>query len=181
MPRSAPAPRTSVCGADQSGSRDSFLSFAEKGHVSRGYIGVSLRDVDPDLPRSLGLTTNDGALVQDVTPGIAGARAGIRAYDLSWRWTARPVSGNDQLIEMIAVRQPGTVASLQILRESHPINIPVKLAERPPRDQRTADRARRSGAAAVERPRIRAGSVSQRSGSRLLPIGSSSPTACRVS
>jgi serine protease Do len=108
----------------------------EKGHVSRGYIGVSLRDVDPDLQRSLGLTTSDGALVQDVTSGSPGARAGIRAYDLIVAVDGKPVSGNDQLIEMIATRQPGTVASLQILRENHPINIPVKLAERPQRDQR---------------------------------------------
>ena len=108
----------------------------EKGHVSRGYIGVSPRDVDPDLQWSLGLTTNDGALVQDVTPGSPGARAGIRAYDLIVAVDGKPVSSNDQLIEMIAARQPGTVASLQILRENHPINIPVKLAERPQRDQR---------------------------------------------
>ncbi|HEU5257071.1 MAG TPA: trypsin-like peptidase domain-containing protein [Vicinamibacterales bacterium] len=110
----------------------------EKGHVSRGYIGVSLRDVDPDLQRSLGLATNDGALVQDVTSGSPGARAGIRAYDLIVAVDGKPVSGNDQLIEMIATRQPGTVASLQILRENHPINIPVKLAERPQRDRRPA-------------------------------------------
>jgi len=111
----------------------------EKGHVSRGYIGVSLRDVDPDLQRSLGLSTNDGVLVQDVTSGSPGARAGIRAYDLIVAVDGKPVSGNDQLIEMIATRQPGTVASLQILRENHPINIPVKLAERPQRDRRPAD------------------------------------------
>jgi serine protease Do len=110
----------------------------EKGHVSRGYIGVSLRDVDPDLQRSLGLSTNDGVLVQDVTSGSPGARAGIRAYDLIVAVDGKPVSGNDQLIEMIAARQPGTVASLQILRENHPINIPVKLAERPQRDRRPA-------------------------------------------
>ena len=108
----------------------------ERGHVSRGYIGVSLRDVDSDLQRSLGFTTSDGALVQDVTPGSPGARAGLHTYDLIVAVDGKAVSGNDQLIEMIAARQPGTVASLQILRENHPINIPVKLAERPQRDQR---------------------------------------------
>ncbi len=54
----------------------------DTGRVSRGYIGVALRDVDPDLQRSLGLKSSDGALVQDVTPGSPGARAGIRTYDL---------------------------------------------------------------------------------------------------
>ena len=111
----------------------------DKGHVSRGYIGVSLRDVDPDLQRSLGLNNNDGALVQDVTAGSPGARAGIRTYDLIVAVDGKAVSGNDQLIQLIAARQPGTVASLQIVRDNHPMNIPVKLAERPLRERRPAN------------------------------------------
>jgi len=111
----------------------------DKGHVSRGYIGVSLRDVDADLQRSLGLTNSDGALVQDVTPGSPGARAGIRTYDLIVAVDGKAVSGNDQLIQLIASRQPGTVASLQIVRDNHPVNIAVKLAERPLRDKRPAN------------------------------------------
>src|SRR4051812_18518018 len=79
----------------------------DKGHVSRGYIGVSLRDVDPDLQRSLALNTNDGALVQDITAGSPGARAGVRPYDLIVAVDGKPVTGNDQLIQMIAARQPG--------------------------------------------------------------------------
>jgi len=111
----------------------------DKGHVSRGYIGVSLRDVDPDVQRSLGLTNSDGALVQDVTPGSPGARAGIRTYDLIVAVDGKAVSGNDQLIQLIASRQPGTVASLQVVRDNHPVNIPVKLAERPQREKRPAN------------------------------------------
>jgi serine protease Do len=110
----------------------------DKGHVSRGYIGVSLRDVDPDLQRSLSLSNSDGALVQDVTPGSPGARAGIRTYDLIVAVDGKAVTGNDQLIQLIATRQPGTVASLQVVRDNHPINIPVKLAERPQRERRAA-------------------------------------------
>ena len=42
------------------------------GRVERGYIGVTLRDVDPDLQASLKLARGDGALVQDVTAGSPG-------------------------------------------------------------------------------------------------------------
>ena len=111
----------------------------DKGRVSRGYIGVALRDVDPDLQRSLGLTSAAGALVQDITAGSPGARAGIRTYDLIVAVDGRPVTGNDQLVQLIAARQPGTVASLQILRDNHPMNVSVKLAERPERATRAAD------------------------------------------
>ena len=41
------------------------------GRVERGYIGVTLRDVDPDVQASLKLARGDGALVQDVTAGLA--------------------------------------------------------------------------------------------------------------
>jgi len=111
----------------------------DKGHVSRGYIGVALRDVDPDLQRALGLRTTAGALVQDVTTGSPGARAGLRTYDLIIAVDGKPVTGNDQLIQMIAARQPGSTASLQVVRDNRSMNVPVKLAERPQRDRRPAE------------------------------------------
>lgn len=113
----------------------------EKGRVSRGYIGVALRDVDADLQRSLALKASSGALVQDVTVGSPGARAGLRAYDLITAVDGTRVTSNDQLIQIIASRQPGTLATLQVLRDNHPISVPVKLAERPQRDRRDGDGA----------------------------------------
>ena len=65
----------------------------ETGRVSRGYIGVKLRDVDPDLQRSLGLGAPTGALVQDVTAGSPGARAGLRTYDVIVAVDGKAVSG----------------------------------------------------------------------------------------
>jgi serine protease Do len=106
----------------------------EMGRVSRGYIGVALRDVDPDLQRSLGLSSSSGALVQDVTIGSPGARAGLRPYDLIVAVDGKQVVRNDELIQLVAARQPGTSAMLQIVRDGRALNVPVKLAERPVRD-----------------------------------------------
>jgi serine protease Do len=108
----------------------------QKGYVSRGYIGVMLRDIDPDLQRSLGLKSSAGALVQDVTAGSPGARAGIRTYDTIVAVDGRGISGNDELIQLVAARQPGTVANLQVVRDGRSMTIPVKLAERPLRERR---------------------------------------------
>jgi serine protease Do len=107
----------------------------EHGHVSRGFIGVELKKVDPDLQRSLALRTATGALVQDVTPGFPGARAGLRTYDVIVAVDGRPVTANDELIQIIASRRPGTTATLQIVRDGRTMNVPVKLAERPLRDE----------------------------------------------
>jgi serine protease Do len=112
----------------------------EKGRVSRGYTGVALRDVDADLQRSLGLASSSGALVQDVTAGSPGARAGLRPYDVIVAVDGKPVVRNDELIQNVAARQPGTMATLHVVRDGRALNIPVKLAERPPRDRPPAPR-----------------------------------------
>jgi serine protease Do len=48
-----------------------------RGRVSRGFLGVSLKDLDADLLRSLQLSTTAGVLVEDVTPRSPADRAGI--------------------------------------------------------------------------------------------------------
>ncbi len=115
----------------------------DKGYVSRGYIGVMLRDVDPDLQRSLKLSTSHGALVQDVTTGSPGARAGVRTYDLIVAVDGVAIDGNDDLIQRIAARRPGSVANLDVVRDGRAMRMPVKLAERPVRTktERAADDA----------------------------------------
>jgi serine protease Do len=108
----------------------------DAGRVSRGYIGVMLRDVDPDLQRALRLPSAEGALVQDVTPGSPGARAGLRTYDVIVAVDGKPIDGNDALIQMIAARQPGSTTTVQVVRDGRAVNFTVKLAERPRRDRR---------------------------------------------
>ena len=105
----------------------------ELGRVSRGYIGVALRDVDPDLQSSLGLPRGEGALVQDVTTGSPGARAGIKPYDLIVAVDRQPVRSNDALIREIATRPPGSAARIELLRDGRPMELSLKLAERAPR------------------------------------------------
>jgi serine protease Do len=102
----------------------------EKGGVSRGYIGVALRDVDPDLQASLKLTQTSGALVQDVTAGSPGERAGLKPYDLITAVDSRDIASNDELIREIASRTPGTTAKLELIRDGRLHDVNVKLAAR---------------------------------------------------
>jgi serine protease Do len=108
----------------------------ENGRVSRGFIGVSVRNIDTDLQRSLSLRTGSGALVEDVPSGSPAARAGIRAYDSIVAVDGRPVTGSDHFIRTIAARRPGTIATLQVVRDGRSMNLPVKLAEKVPRSRR---------------------------------------------
>src|SRR5580765_7957985 len=96
-----------------------------RGRVSRGYMGVGLRDVDQDLER-----------------GSPADRAGLRPYDVIVSLDDRPIANDDQLIREIAGRSPGSPARLQLIRDGHPESVTVKLTERPAREGGGAQDAR---------------------------------------
>jgi len=112
------------------------------GWVSRGYMGVGLRDVDQDLERSLQLPVDHGAVVQDITRGSPADRAGLRPYDVIVSLDDRPIANDDQLIREIAGRTPGSPARLQLIRDGHQESVTVKLTERPAREGGGAPDAR---------------------------------------
>ena len=89
-----------------------------RGRVSRGYLGITLRDLDPDLGQSLGLTGVSGALVQDVSAGSPGERAGLHVYDVIVSVDGEDVRTNDDLIRRIAARPPGSTVKLRLLRDN---------------------------------------------------------------
>jgi serine protease Do len=101
------------------------------GRVERGYIGVTLRDMDPDLQASLKLSREDGALVQDVKAGSPAARVGLRPYDVIVSFDGTPVRTQDRLSRDIAERAPGSAASLEYVRDGRTQAVSVRLAERP--------------------------------------------------
>ncbi len=109
-----------------------------RGRVSRGYMGVGLRDVDGDLERSLKLTVTHGALVQDITAGSPADRAGLRPYDVITSLDDRTIENDDQLIREISARAPGSPARLRLVRDGREQTFTVKLAERPGRDGQDA-------------------------------------------
>src|SRR5436190_430488 len=103
------------------------------GHVSRGFMGVTLTDVDPDLQASLKLGAQRGALAQDVAAGSPGQRGGLHVYDLITAIDGKRVGSNDEIIREVARREPGTIAQIQIVRDGHQQVLAVRLGERPSR------------------------------------------------
>ena len=109
-----------------------------RGRVSRGFIGVVLMDVTPDLQRSLNLPVSRGALVQDVSDGSPAERAGIRPYDIIVSVDGREILTNEELIRDISGRAPGSAARLDLMRDGRKQSAQLKLAERP-RDEGIGD------------------------------------------
>ena len=102
-----------------------------RGRVSRGFIGVVLTDVTPDLQKTLKLPVGRGALVEDVNDGSPAERSGIRPYDIIVGVDGRDVWTNEEVIREISGRLPGSAARLDVLHDGRRQTMQVKLTERP--------------------------------------------------
>jgi serine protease Do len=101
----------------------------DHGLVRRGYLGIQLHDLDPDLARMIGLGEPRGALVVDVQDEPAAA-AGLRRWDVITAGSGSPIDDGDALVRVISALQPGTVVSLGVVREGRAVSLAARLGER---------------------------------------------------
>ncbi|MGB0134741.1 DegQ family serine endoprotease [Dokdonella sp.] len=103
----------------------------EKGHVSRGMIGVQIQNVDRDSAKALGLPRSGGALVNSVTAGGAAEKAGVRIGDVILAFDGAEVVSSSDLPPMVGLTPPGTRSELEVFRNGKTLMIPVTVGELP--------------------------------------------------
>ena len=103
----------------------------DHGKVVRGYIGLYMGDMTHKLAQTFGYQGTGGALVEDVTPGGPGARAGIAAGDIIAEQDGQRILSAAHFRNAIAARSPGTNASFKLWRDGKWITLHVKLDEVP--------------------------------------------------
>ena len=106
-------------------------SLLRTGKVERGYLGVSVGDLEEGLARKFGVPDTAGAVVEDVTPGSPAAKAGLKAGDVIRTVDEKAIGSKDQLTFAVATDDPGTVVQLGILRDGRPQTVSVTLGSRP--------------------------------------------------
>ncbi|HEX3034697.1 MAG TPA: DegQ family serine endoprotease [Thermodesulfobacteriota bacterium] len=102
-----------------------------KGKVVRGWLGVLVQQVTPDIAESFGLKDARGALVADVTPGGPADKAGIKRGDVIVSFNGNKISEMPELPKLVAITPPGTEAGLKFLRDGKEKEIEIKLGELP--------------------------------------------------
>lgn len=104
----------------------------KSGKIERGYIGVSIKDVDTKEAKGLGLDKAKGVLVQNVIKGGAGEEAGVKTGDVILSVDGKEVNAANQLQTIIGSHKPGESVTLSVFRDGKTISISVKLK---PRDE----------------------------------------------
>jgi serine protease DegQ len=110
------------------------------GSVTRGWVGIEVQDIVPEIADSLGLKNTDGALIAGVLRGGPADRAGIRPGDVLVAVDGQTVSDSASLLKLIAALAPGKDAPLTLLRRNQSMNLTVTVEKRPPA-KRTANGA----------------------------------------
>ncbi len=103
----------------------------ERGRIRRGWLGVAVQDLTPELARALNAPVRKGAIVTEVMPGTPAARAGLAADDVISAVNGNPVESASALTRNIGFMQPGSRVSLTVHRKGERRQISVELAERP--------------------------------------------------
>jgi len=101
------------------------------GSVTRGYIGIGLQKLTPQLAKALATPSAQGALVTSVQPDKPGARAGLKQDDVITQVDGQAVTSDDQLRRTVALRAPGSSVNLTVYRGGKPRDAKVTLAARP--------------------------------------------------
>jgi serine protease Do len=101
----------------------------EKGRVTRGWLGVQVQPVTPELAESLGLKQARGALVSIPAPGSPAVEAGIRRGDVILKIGGAEVKDSRDLARRISEIAPGASVDLLVFRDSKRETLAVKLAE----------------------------------------------------
>ena len=111
-------------------------SLVKNGRVDRGFLGVSIQNVTPDLVKAFKLDRRNGALVADVTSGSPADNAGLKSGDVIREFNKQPVKDASQLKLKVAETAPGTRVPVQVLRNGTEKTFDVTLDKLP--NQKTA-------------------------------------------
>ncbi len=103
----------------------------ETGSVTRGWIGVEVQDISPELAESFRLPTTNGTLIAGVQPGGPAERAGIRRGDILVAVESQEFADATEMLNLIAALEPGNAATLTILRDREQKLVQIQVGTRP--------------------------------------------------
>jgi len=101
------------------------------GKVTRGYLGVTIQNVTPEIGESLGISAKDGALVNDVVDGGPASKAGVMAGDVIMSVNGKKVTSASDLTRQVALAKAGDRLRIEVLRSGRHMTLQIVSGVRP--------------------------------------------------
>jgi len=103
----------------------------KSGSVTRGWVGVEVQDLSPELAESFSLKSAEGALIAGVLKGGPADVGGIRPGDILLAVNGHTVADSASLLNLIAALKPGEDAQLTVARKQQTLNLKIQVGRRP--------------------------------------------------
>jgi serine protease DegQ len=105
------------------------------GVVTRGWVGVEVQDITPELAESFKLRDTRGALIAGLLRGGPADRAGMKPGDILVAVNGKPVTDSASMLNLVSALPPGKVAALTVLRGKTEVVLQVSAGTRPKMQQ----------------------------------------------
>ena len=112
--------------------RSVMEAIVKDGQVTRGWIGVEPQELTPELAESFGIESKSGVIITGVLQNGPAAQAGIRPGDVIVGVAGRNVTNVAQLLSAVAALQPGTPATLDVVRKDGKSSVDITPGKRTP-------------------------------------------------
>jgi serine protease Do len=118
--------------------RKIYSELLAKGKVTRGWLGVSIQPLTPELAKSFGAKDNKGVLISDVLQDGPAAKGGLKAGDILTEFEGKKMEAPGDLQRAVGLTNPGQDTKLKVWRDQGEKTLEVKIGEAP--DDREAAR-----------------------------------------
>ncbi|HPM76946.1 MAG TPA: DegQ family serine endoprotease [bacterium] len=111
--------------------RSIMNSLIKFGKVTRGYVGVMIQDVRPEIAKAFGLDKPGGALIADVMAGGPGDEAGLKRGDVVIEYNGTAITDSAHFRNLVSQTEVDQEAKLTIIRDKKKMALTMKIAARP--------------------------------------------------
>jgi serine protease Do len=113
-----------------------YADLVAKGKVTRGWLGVSIQQLSPELAKSFGTKDTKGVLVSEVIADSPAAKGGLQSGDILLEFDGKKIDGPSDLQRAVGLKTPGATVKARIWRDRTEKTLDLKIGEAP--DEREA-------------------------------------------
>ena len=108
-----------------------YTELVAKGKVTRGWLGVSIQPLTPELAKSFGARDTKGVLVSDVIPDSPASKSGLKSGDVLLEFNGKKMEAPGDLQRAVGLTSPNQDAKVKVLRDQSERTIDIKIGEAP--------------------------------------------------